>query len=143
MEWFNTVSNLVTHNTETVISSTNSIRGKFIDTYTFEQRYNETYRIRQSYPDRVPIICEKSLNQDLPNIDKNKYLVPVDLTVGQFLFVIKRRIKLRHEEALYLFINGTIPPTSELIGTTYEKHKNNDGFLYITYAKENTFGFDN
>jgi hypothetical protein len=28
--------------------------------HTFEYRFNETYRILQKYPDRIPVICEKN-----------------------------------------------------------------------------------
>ncbi len=109
--------------------------------YTFEDRVSESGRIRSKYPDRIPIICEKaSRKSDVPDIDKNKYLVPVDLTVGQFIYVIRKRIKLPPESALFLFINGTVPTASSLMSNIYESQKDPDGFLYITYAKENTFG---
>lgn len=96
----------------------------------------------QKYPDRVPIICEKNTvrGNNCPDIDKNKYLVPRDLTLGQFLFVIRKRIQLPAQKALFLIIEGHIPPLSTLINSIYEKHKSNDGFLYITYAQENVFG---
>ena len=31
------------------------------------------------------VICEKADKSDIPDIDKKKYLVPADLTVGQFM----------------------------------------------------------
>jgi hypothetical protein len=48
-----------------------------------EKRKSEAERIRAKYPDRVPVICEKADRSDIPDIDKKKYLVPADLTVGQ------------------------------------------------------------
>ena len=114
---------------------------EFTRIYTFEERISESSRVVQKYPDRIPIICEKnSKANDCPEIDKKKYLVPFDLTIGQFMYVIRKRLKLQSEAAIFLFINGTIPPSSSLVGHIYEQHKNKDGFLYITYAKENTFG---
>ena len=41
-----------------------------------------------------------------------KYLVPVDLTIGQFIYVIRNRIEVTPEQALFLFVNDTLPPTS-------------------------------
>ena len=38
-----------------------------------EQRKNEAERIRERYPDRIPVICEKSETSKLPDIDKTKY----------------------------------------------------------------------
>lgn len=115
---------------------------KFISDHTFDERYKESSRIRNKYPDRIPIIIEKDYKcKNVPDIDKKKYLVPNDLTIGQFLFVIRKRIKLDSEMALYLFIdNKTIPNTSSAINNLYNTHKNDDGFLYITYSGENTFG---
>ena len=69
-----------------------------------------------------------------------RYLVPVDLTVGQFVFVIRNRIKLPPEQAVFVFINDVMPPTASLMSAIYEEQKSPDGFLYITYSGENTFG---
>ena len=77
----------------------------------------------------------------IDNIDKHKYLVPNDISVGQFVYIIRKRVKLTPEKAIFIFINDVLPPTSTLMGDIYNEHKNEDGFLYITYAGENTFGF--
>lgn len=108
--------------------------------YTFEERHTESSRVMGRYSDRVPIICEK-LNNKMPTIDKKKYLVPIDLTMGQFMFVIRKRLHLKAEEALFLTVNNkNISATSAVIGDVYNNYKDNDGFLYINYTKENTFG---
>ncbi len=78
-----------------------------------EKRKSEAERIRSKYPDRVPVICEKADRSDIPDIDKKKYLVPSDLTVGQFHYVIRKRIKLAPEKALFLFCSNSIPPNGE------------------------------
>lgn len=74
------------------------------------------------------------------DIDKKKYLVPSDLTCGQFVYVIRKRLKLPAEKAIFLFVNGSIPPTAAMLNTVYEQHKDKDGFLYISYSDENVFG---
>lgn len=88
----------------------------------------------------MPVICEKVENLDIPEIDKRKYLVPVDLSIGQFVYVIRKRIKLPSEKAIFIFVNDILPPTAALISTIYEEHKDEDGFLYVLYSGENTFG---
>ena len=112
----------------------------FKQKHTLEQRVAESNRVMKNYPDRLPIICEKSNKAKMSEIDKTKYLVPSDLTVGQFIFVIRRRLSLTAEEAIYLFIDGIIPPSAELMSNLYDRKKDVDGFLYILYANENTFG---
>ena len=115
----------------------------FKKNHSLHDRWNESHRIIEKYPDRVPIICERSRSatSDCPHIDKNKYLVPRDLTIGQFIYVIRKRMRLNSEKALYLFINGIIPSSSQLLGGIYEYYKDSDGFLYIMYSYENTFGY--
>jgi hypothetical protein len=71
---------------------------------------------------------------DIPIIDKKKYLVPSDLTVGQFCYVIRKRIKLAPEKAIFIFVNEVLPPTAALMSSIYDEHKDEDGFLYITYT---------
>lgn len=88
--------------------------------------------------------------------------------MGQLVYVIRKRIKLGAEKAIFIFVKNVLPPTGKqqqiyLIGhwfgpchlslrlkltgfagammsTIYEEHKDEDGFLYMTYSGENTFG---
>lgn len=46
---------------------------------------------------------------DVASIDKKKYLVPEELTVGQFIVVIRRRIQLAPEKAIFIFVNDVLP----------------------------------
>jgi GABA(A) receptor-associated protein len=118
-----------------------SYKSEFKENYKFEDRLQESNRIIEKYPDRRPIICEKSTSPyNLPILDKKKYLAPYDLTVGQFIFIIRRRMKLNPDEAIFIFVNGLIIPTSAMVGNVYDYYKDPDGFLYIQYSKENTFG---
>lgn len=111
----------------------------FKEKYSFEKRQQEARNIMNKYPSRIPIICERYLQSD-PNIDRKKYLVPDDLSISNFLYVIRKRIKLKPEEALYLFVNEKILTGSSFLSYTYENNKDKDGFLYIKYTMENTFG---
>jgi hypothetical protein len=58
--------------------------------------------------------------------------VPADLTVGQFVYVIRKRIKLSPEKAIFIFVDEVLPPTAALMSSIYDQHKDEDGFLYIT-----------
>jgi len=107
---------------------------------SFEKRAKESALIRQKYPERVPIIVEKVKSSSVPQIDKIKYLTPKDLSVSQFVYVIRKRIKLSEQEAIFLFIDGNIPCSSSYLGQVYEEFKDEDGFLYINYTNENVFG---
>ena len=114
-------------------------RFKFDQEHSLEQRKSEASRIISKYPDRVPVIVEPAAKCNL-QIDKKKYLVPRDLTVGQFIFVIRKRIKIPAEHALFLFVNGTIPSSASMMSSIYDNNMAEDGFLKITYSQESTFG---
>lgn len=116
---------------------------KFKSQYTFKERLEESISIMSKHPDKIPIICEKmndNKNKDIPTIDKSKYLVSKDLTMCQFLYVIRNRMKLPAEKAIFLFVGNTIPTSSSMIINIYSQYKDADGFLYITYSGENVFG---
>lgn len=109
--------------------------------HSFEARLKESRNIVSKFPGRVPLILEKATRHDkLPDIDKNKYLVPLDITVGQFIWVVRKRIALPPETALFIFINNTLPSTSTLMREVYAQFADEDGFLYAKYGGENTFG---
>lgn len=113
----------------------------FKDKYTFEKRSGESIRVRNKYPNYFPVIVQR-FGTGIPDIDKHKYLVPNNLTIGQFIYIIRNRIKLSSEKALFVFINNTIPPTGDLISTIYDKYKDEDGFLYMFISGENVFGIN-
>ena len=114
----------------------------FKESYPFDKRLDESTRIRSKYPERMPIIVEKNpACNGLSDIDKHKYLVPSDLSVGQMLYVVRKRIKgMSPDKALFLFVGDTMPCMSDQIVLLYDRHKDEDGFLYLTYSSENTFG---
>jgi len=119
----------------------------FRQQFTESERTLESSRIRSKYPDRVPIIVERDpRTSSVPELDKRKYLVPTDLTVGQFLYTLRKRIKLPPEQALFLFLvdhrNGEqqLPPTAALLSEMDRRYTAKDGFLYVTYGGENVFG---
>jgi len=105
-----------------------------------ETRIRECSRILNKHPNRVPIIVCKDKNCALQNIDKQKYLVPQDMNLGQFIYVIRKRIKLQPNEALFVLVNNSLMPGNKSLQDIYESNKDTDGFLYVVYSSENTFG---
>lgn len=115
----------------------------YIVQHSLTNRKAESRRIKEKYPDRVPVICERNhkCNDKIPYINKNKYLVPYDLTVGQFMFVIRKRLVLDPSIAIYFMSdNGDNLLSSMTIGELYDSCDSVDGFLYIKYCGESTFG---
>lgn len=117
-------------------------KDKFKQRISLEERKKEASRILEKYPDRIPMIIERSnACKNIDEIDRQKYLVPCDLTMGQFMFVIRKRIKLDSSQGLYFYVNrNNMVTSSEIISNVYHNHKDKDGFLYVEYAGESTFG---
>jgi GABA(A) receptor-associated protein len=122
--------------------------------YSESQRKLESAKITRKYPDRVPVIVERSHGSSLPDIDKHKFLVPGDLSIGQFITIIRKRTKLSPEEGIFVFVDPNrnnedgnqkksslvIPPTSSIISNIYEEYKSPCGFLLVVYTGENVYG---
>lgn len=103
---------------------------------SFEERKSESNRIRIKYNNRIPVIVEVI---DL-KLDKSKYLVPCDFTASQLLCIIRKRIKILPETALFILINNSFPLATATMAMLYKEHKDKDGFLYMVLSLENTFG---
>jgi GABA(A) receptor-associated protein len=113
----------------------------FKQQHKLEKRIEVARQIRQKYPNFIPVIVEKHPESNVPEIKKKKYLVPADIGVGKFLFEIRNYLTLPPSKAIFLFVNDCVlPPTSTTMAQIYEQHKDEDGFLYVTYSGENTFG---
>lgn len=108
---------------------------------SFEFRLNESSRMHKKYKNKICVIVEKAKGSYLKDIDKRKYLVPEDLTLGGLSIVIRKRMSLESHESLIFFIDGKhLFPIETPISTIYNMHSDPDGLLYITYSNENTFG---
>ena len=109
---------------------------------TWQERKAETSRMLIKYPERVCVRIERVHSETiLPDIKKQKYLVPHHINIGQLNYIIRQQIKIDSKVAMFFFINKNIIPTNNsLIKDLYDKYADDDGFLYIRYATENTFG---
>jgi GABA(A) receptor-associated protein len=109
---------------------------------TLSDRKGEFRRICTKYPDMVPVICERMSGcTTVPESHRRKYLVPRDITMGQFKYVIRKRIEMLPDQALFVFVdNDVIAPTNHSMHDVQTEHADEDGFVYMTYSGESTFG---
>ena len=107
---------------------------------TLDTRKAESQRVLNKFKDRIPVIVEKHGKCELRDLPKKKFLVPRDLTIQQFHFVVRKYVTLAPEKALFLFIDNTLPMMTATMASIYDQHKDADGFLYVMYSSESTFG---
>lgn len=110
---------------------------------TLQSRVNDTARTSEKYPDRIATLCEAY--DPKYKIPKIKFLIPFDLTVGHFILHIRRYLKnLNETQAIFLFIGEQQKVySSGFLFSEIIKESGTvgpDGFLYIQYALENTYG---
>jgi len=115
----------------------------FRERHPLERRKEEALRITRRYPDRIPVIVEGA--PEAPPIDKNKFLVPRELSGAELQVVIRKRIRLPADQALFFFVakphsKGVLLSASQPMGVIYKEYQDPDGFLYIRYQNESTFG---
>lgn len=119
--------------------SNNSFKNK----YSFEERKAHSSDVINRYPDRLPIVMQRSVNDKiLGDMDKIKYLVPNGITITEFMVILRKRLNVTSGTAIYLYNpdNKVILSGTNSIEYLYYKYKNEDGFLYIDYCGENVFG---
>jgi len=122
------------------------LQGQFQKSKTLDTRINEATMIMQRYPERFPIIIEYTpiAAETFKKLTRQKYLVPGNITLGQFIFIIRERLIIPKETALFTFVgNKTLPNITTTMDKLYELYKDDDLFLYIIFTIESTFGNTN
>lgn len=101
-------------------------------------------RVLKKHPNRVPVYVRKSpkCKSDIEDIEKHKYLIPNDMTMGNFMCMIRRHIKLKPNQALFVLISkhNVLVPNGQTFGDLYNTYKDEDKMLHLDFTGENTFG---
>ena len=121
---------------------------KVISRKPFKQRRSFTARLAEStdtrtkFPSKVPVIVERYHKEvNLPLIDKTKFLISKGISMSQFSAIIRDRMSLTPYQSLFLFINkASMVNMATTFGELYQELKDEDGFIYVTYASQETFG---
>lgn len=112
---------------------------EFKTTHSFEARTKESTKIIKKYNDRVPVIVVTADN--FQALEKCKFLVPRDNTLAQFMYTIRKRMKLSPQNGLWFStVSGEMPPCSKTLSEIYKEYTDEDGFLYLKLNEESTFG---
>ncbi|CAG5105123.1 Oidioi.mRNA.OKI2018_I69.chr1.g1854.t1.cds [Oikopleura dioica] len=115
----------------------------FKERKTHAVRLQESRSIKKRYPLKVPVIVERLKGEkQLPLLEKVKFLVPEDMCISQFMFVVRSRmLTLSPQQSLHFIINSSEIPSMQLtMGEIYGRYADEDGFRYLRYAATAMFG---
>jgi len=112
---------------------------------SFEYRKNACIRIKQKFPNKIPVILIPRPNSEGINLLKRNFIIEPDTYFSKLYTEIRSvmdetSLKTYSSKGIYLFINGQTIHGMITFGELYEKYADKDGFLYVVYTSENTFG---
>lgn len=105
-------------------------------------RKDEASVIRSEFPGKIPVVVERWCKEhNLPYTSRMKFLVPQEITMSQFLHIVRNRLSISSTMSLYLLVNNTtLVSLSKTLAEVYRENHDDDGFLYVTYASQEVFG---
>jgi len=104
---------------------------------SLEERKNTSNMIKSKYKNRIPIIIDSN---DKLKLEKNKYIVPSELSISEFLYIIRKKLTIKSTDAIYIMCNNKLMNSIDTINSIYNNEMSDDGFLYFIISLENTFG---
>ncbi|NXG62312.1 MLP3C protein, partial [Hemiprocne comata] len=105
-------------------------------------RMHEVTQIQLKYPNKIPVVVERyQKEKTLPLLSRTKFLVAQDLPLSQLAVTLRTRLCLASSQTFYLLVdNKGLPNMAITMQELYQDNKDEDGFLYLTYASQEMFG---
>jgi len=102
---------------------------------SYQIRKDLSNKIKLQY-NKIPVIIDKYRETD-PDISRHKFLLDSNLSCHQFMYLVRKFIDINSYQALFIFHNGI---SLQMNKSFHEYETNSDGFIYLFYSIENTFG---
>tara|TARA_B100000900_G_scaffold384321_1_gene373046 strand:- start:188 stop:598 length:411 start_codon:yes stop_codon:yes gene_type:complete len=123
------------------LTSINNNKNMYDISYSKNQRLKYANDMLEKHPNRVPIIV-KFYDNIKYHLNNPYFMCKKNITISEFLLIIRKRLKINKNVAIFLFLdNNILPSISNRIEEIYNKHHDpdtNDLVVYITL--ENCFG---
>jgi len=122
------------------------VNNHFKENTTLRDRIrNSSVVIDKYYPNKVPVVIQKLPRETyLPELKKNKFLIPGNMTHSSFLLYLRGVLTTEISPNTALFLStdkGNMMCSGDMMLNIYQNHSDKqDNFLYLFYCSENTFG---
>jgi len=116
-----------------------ALSGTFKRQHPFEARKTLSAKMRAVYPLHFPLVVERRGRGD-PPLPKSRFLVAGEKRVAEALAQIRGEMSLAPHEALFFLARGQMVNPGETILRLHERASDEDGFLYLVYSREDSFG---
>jgi len=130
-------------------NSKNNMDYEFKINRSFEERVKNSSKLKKRHPGYVPIVIEKYGDRKMlrNESDEIKLMISLKDNLSNVITHL-RNMLLKNgilsgdpKKAITLFINGTtLVPVNLCLLEIHDKYKDDDGFIYMNYCEEATFG---
>lgn len=107
---------------------------------SFEKRRQLSENLLQKHPDYLPIIMLNSKPKTTKSFKKFKFICKRFYKFEDFLTLIRSSGHIESDKAIFFFCGHKLIQNKQFLSELYENNKHDDGFLYIHYMAESTFG---
>lgn len=115
---------------------------KSCDHKKLKEKLELSNKLRKLYPHFIPTIIRRNDKENyLHDLDKQQFLIPADMSLGAFVNFLKRRLGVYSILSLWIYSNSNmLTDRSQKMSEIYDQYVEIDGFLYLTYKSEESFG---
>ena len=108
----------------------------------FASRFASAFESREARASgRVPLLFARREGCFLPHLTPAARLVRPDASVGAVLALLRREMKLRPHQAIFVFLPCyRLAPASATVGQLHAQNPSGDGLLRLIYSSEDAFG---
>tara|TARA_Y100001970_G_scaffold266543_1_gene355372 strand:+ start:157 stop:486 length:330 start_codon:yes stop_codon:yes gene_type:complete len=97
--------------------------------------------ILKKHPNKVPLVIHHDKNKK----KLYKFIIPSDSSITDLLYIVRKRVNLDPEQAIYIYVNtpdgkSDLLSANLLLSNIYDENKLDNGLLHLIYAEENVFG---
>jgi hypothetical protein len=114
--------------------------------YSHCDRVQESKKLRNLYPNKIGVIVEPDSSfvkiGELDSMQTYKYILDHDYKMLHLMIHLRKVLFIDSNESMFLFAGDNsdyVPNLSETVKRVADKCISSDGFLYITFTKEDAF----